>query len=111
MVNKIVDTIEHLLEQQYIYTITTIRIEKDNRSARCVGWAQNDLSAINIVTNNYGDINESGYYQYAVIEKIGTGLYCTPEEEFWFEWNDPAKKYYPIRKPKEFENVVNFSMG
>jgi len=105
------DTIEHLLYQRFIYTITTIRAVENVRNVRCVGWAQNDLSAVNIVTNNYGDINESGYYRYAVIEKIGTGLYCTPEEEFWFEWNNDKGKYEPIRKPKEFENVVNFGMG
>ena len=105
------DTIEHLLHQRYIYTITTIRTEKDDRSVRCVGWAQNKESAFNIVTHNYGDINESGYYRYAVVEKIRTGLYCTPDKEFWFDWDEPTKKYCSIDKPKEFENIVNFSMG
>lgn len=105
------ETIEHLLHQRYIYTVTTIRTKDNDRSVRCVGWFSDEIAACDIVAENYGDINESEYYRYTVVEKIGQGLYCTPEEEFWFEWNVGTEKHDPIDKPKEFENVINFGIG
>ena len=105
-----INTIEHLLER-YIYTITTVCTEKNYRNTRCVGWVSENDEAYDIVTNNHGDIAESGYYQYAIIEQMGEGLYYTPKEEFWFEWNADTKKYDPIDTPKEFKNVTGFGMG
>ena len=108
-----------------IYTVTTLylkgsKIVRD----RTHGWYLNKEEAIQCVKDNWGDIYECGYYNYALVEKSVEGLYNmnTPGwEEHWFSVkpvhfeyeSQPTTEYIvkSVDKPEFLEGVVNFSMG
>lgn len=97
-----------------IFTVTTIdKLTPINGigNSRCVGWFGTESDAKYVVENNCGDIWEYSY-QYAVIEKIGSGLYQHPKKEIWYKWNDDKKRYIELsEKPDAIKNVVNFGIG
>ena len=92
-----------------IYTITTIRGSLEG-GQRCVGFYHEVENAIRAVEDNAMDINELGYYHYAVVEKVNIGIYNFEMEEIWFKWH-PAKGYLKIDKPENFKRIVAFGMG
>jgi hypothetical protein len=98
-----------------IFFVTTIELKGVTkglpiRDTRTVGWFPT-FNLAEYATDNYGDIHETGY-QYAVIEEIAFGFYpCPPSREFWYEFDKEKEQYIPINKPKEFEKIVNFSIG
>ena len=69
-----------------MYFIATIRT-KDRvvDDQRCVGFVRHYSTAHKQIMRNACDIFEDGYYRYAVIVKIGPGLYPDVEEVQWFE--------------------------
>jgi hypothetical protein len=54
-------------------------------------------SAKYAIEHNVSDISEQGYYQYAILQKIGEGIMAFPEEMQWYEfiWNRdvPPRKH------------------
>ena len=92
-----------------IYTITTIRGPL-SRNTRCVGFYHELETAIEAVKDNAMDINEAGYYHYAVVEKVNIGIYNFEMEEHWFRWH-PEKGYQPCEKPENFKRIVAFGIG
>lgn len=93
-----------------IYTVTTTS-ERDKVFSRCVGWFMNIGEAMESVIKNYGDISEEGYYNYCVIEEVGSGLYYAfSRKELWFEWKEDNYELLE-NKPEHFKNICNFSMG
>ena len=62
-----------------------------------------------VVIYNDLDINEDDHYPFAVIEKVGPGLYNFDREEIWFQWTDG--EYQEIEKPAKIKNIIAFSMG
>lgn len=58
----------------------------ENHDSRCWGFYRSKKKAIQAVTENWTDMNEAGYYRYAVIESHYEGL-INPiiGEEMWFK--------------------------
>lgn len=91
-----------------MYFIATL----DKNRTRCVGYFKTFKEAEEAVINNAGDMNEDGYYKYAVIENIPEGVYRLDLSPVWYEWDETTKKYKKIKKcPKEFAHLVGFSIG
>jgi hypothetical protein len=93
-----------------IYTITTIE-RSLAAGKRAVGFFHEFENAERVVVNNYGDINEMGYYPFAVIEKTEPGIYMYDREEYWYQWNRETKCYERIEKPERFKQVVGWGLG
>lgn len=93
-----------------IYTVTTIRhaLAAGNRA---VGFFHDFEHAEEALTQNIMDINECGYYPFAVIEAVPPGFYTYPREELWYKWNRDSGVYEPCEKPERFKQVVGWSLG
>jgi len=91
-----------------IYTVVTVQ---HNEKDRCVGWFPNKEDATEVIVENHGDINECGYYPYALIESVKPGLYNCDREEIWFKWDDDKNQYIKCDKPDNFKNSICYSMG
>ena len=63
------------------------------RKRRTVGFFRDKLAAIACVEGNYGDLEEAGYYQYAVVEGLPFGLYPLGEDRTWFEFNMDTERW------------------
>jgi len=105
-----------------IYTITTIehlkpKYRKDGssyeyRSMRCVGYLEMFEDAEDAVLKNAVDINEAGYYPYAVIEAVTEGIYSHDLHPVWYEWDSEKEGYKRLDKtPEEFKRIIGFGMG
>lgn len=103
----------------YIYTITTFE-NFDNKygrpsNSRCVGYYENFKEADKVVRDNFGDIYE-WLYNYAVIEKVESGLYPGCIERWFYKVyieNEDYKNviYKPIEEPECVKHIVNFAIG
>jgi hypothetical protein len=73
------------------------------------------------VASNAGDMNEANYYQYALIEKLASGIFCTEWEQVaWFEWkNDPVPpgehdgmegQWVEIEQPNWAKGIVGWTL-
>lgn len=90
------------------YTVTTIQ---ESSRVRCVGWFQTKKDAIEVIVENHGNINECGYYPYAVIEEVKPGLYNFDRKEIWFAWDFDKQQYIKCDKPDKFMKTICYSMG
>jgi len=93
-----------------IYTITTIRSFLAGGS-RAVGYAHSMEDANAWVVDNAMDINECGYYPYAVIEEVFEGIYSFPRKEHWYEYNKDSDTYMPCEKPDRYKSTVCWGLG
>jgi len=93
-----------------IYTITTVRAAL-GAGSRTVGFAHKLPDAIKWVEENALNINEEGYYPYAVIEPIKQGIYNFDHIEYWYKFNREKDSYEQCPKPERFKNVVSWGMG
>lgn len=75
-----------------VYAVTTYRRTTNltaeerysARTRRTVGVFATLAEARKIVSYNRGDLEESGYYAYAVIESVPMGLYALDREQWWY---------------------------
>jgi hypothetical protein len=93
-----------------IYAVTTIRGSLD-AGCRCVGYFHEFEIAKDALVNNELDINEMGYYPFAVIEELKPGFYSYPRNEYWFKWNPETEKYEEYLKPERFKQYCGWGMG
>lgn len=104
-----------------IYVVTSIHIGGIVQKLfyvtrkRTVGWFPTLARAIEVVTNNEGDLYEAGHYDHCVIEEVRTGLYPSIGrkecQEWWFKYA-MVNKYLLVDKPDGLENILNFcNMG
>ena len=104
-----------------IYTITAIEDEY-SKVSRCVGWFDNYEDAKKNTLENARDFSECGGYKYAVIEKVGSGVFpfCNSEDQFWFKVVEETGavgeiiniKYEELKEiPEGFRGYSNFSIG
>ena len=92
-----------------MYFITSV---SEKHGFRCVGYVSKLEDAINIVKNNNGDLNEAGYYPYAVIENIKEGIYQYDQSPMWFVFNDDTEVYEVSKRPSFIpNNHVGFGIG
>lgn len=78
-----------------IWMVTTYRRTADQpigkrtfHGRRTVGYFHSEQDARTIVKGNYGDIEEAGWYRWAVIEAVPCGLYPFPDKKrtIWYEF-------------------------
>lgn len=83
-----------------VWAITTYRREatrqfgqKTVRDRRTVGLFETRQEAVECVLANHGDLEEAGWYQFAVVEPLPLGLYPVndPSERTWFEYHQTAQ--------------------
>lgn len=94
-----------------IFTVTTIRHAMLIGGHRAVGFFHEFESAEYALVNNIMDINECGYYPFAVIEEVEPGFYTYPRKELWYQWNRDKGIYEPCEKPERFKQTVGWSVG
>jgi len=92
-----------------IYTVTTLRGALHS-GTRCVGFYHDVRDAQKAVEENAMDINECGYYHFAVIEKVNPGVYNFGMDAWWYKWHN-TEGYKPCDKPERFKRVVCFGIG
>lgn len=98
------------------YFITTLNLEDDGRGiyitrSRTVGFYNSFEKAEKAVENNYGDIYECGYYNYAVIENIEEGLYQYDFKGKWYRWNEDNDAFERCERPNRIEDSNFSSIG
>lgn len=104
-----------------IYTITAIE-DENSKVSRCVGWFDNYEDAKKNTLENVRDFSECGGYKYAVIEKVGSGVFpfCNSEDQSWFKVVEETGavgeiiniKYEELKEiPEGFRGYSNFSIG
>jgi hypothetical protein len=85
-----------------IYAITTIRIENEMPRVRTVGVFTSLQHAEEVLDNNWGDLNEAGYYPWAVIESVEEGLYpISPYFVQFYVFDRQNEKWNKCDKPSE----------
>lgn len=71
-----------------IFTIVMIREDQYGRILeRCVGWFPSRYYAAQVLISNDGDINENGYYKYAVIEEWASGIYKVVKNTWFYQFD------------------------
>lgn len=93
-----------------IYTITTVRGFLAGGS-RAVGYFEDFQTAEEAILDNEFDINEMGYYPYAVIEEVTPGIYSFPRKEYWYKWDNDNEGYNTCEKPERFNSTCLWSLG
>jgi len=93
-----------------IYTVTTIRGYLAGGS-RAVGFYYIFADAEKALKENIMDLNECGYYPYAVIEPVTEGIYCYPRKEYWYQFNKEKNKYEACDKPDRFKQSIGWGLG
>ena len=66
---------------------------------RTVGFFRRMEEAFLAVSNNRMDIFEDGYYNYAVIERVGQGLYPRVNELQWFFYDYQDRSVLTVTRP------------
>lgn len=94
-----------------MYFITTIYIKDNNlKKSRCVGYYNDKNDAIKVLNDNFGDLYECGYYNFAVIEKVEEGIYRYDSNPIWFKWNKKKEGFFKTKKPACTKSLVGFCM-
>lgn len=98
----------------FVAVIRDINKKEGIVGRRTIGYFETLKEAKDCVRENRYDINESGYYKYAVIEGIEDGIYmgCESTPHF-FKWVGGKDKgqFRPIRKPSILKHIVAFTIG
>ena len=58
-----------------VFAITTIHGFPRHTNLRTVGLFKTDKEAFVILDNDRGDLNEAGFYPFAIVEQVEFGLY------------------------------------
>ena len=78
---------------------------------RTCGYYIQREQAIKALHENGADMCGS-YFHYAVIEKIGPGIYAHCKERQWFRWDWENREYVEIDEPKCVKRLTdNFAIG
>lgn len=71
-----------------IYVVKTYKRRPSEGRADVVGYFHTLEGAVEAVEHNYGDIEEAGWYQFALICEVPCGLYGLGDEKknLWYEF-------------------------
>ena len=95
-----------------MYFITTIYIKnKEVETERTIGMYSSEEYARGNVERNVHDMFEKGYYNYAVISKMGYGTYQTPEIIGWYYYDVRTKEVTECETPEEMEKYYPYIIG
>ena len=78
---------------------------------RCFGYFQSYERAREALETNECDVWEMGVFEYAVIEKIESGIHPHAEEMAWFKFDTEKRGFYEIPKPEETKKAYNYALG
>lgn len=99
----------------FVYTITTITSLSSKRDSRTVGFYRSLEDADECLKNDWGSLDEAGYYRYAIIERVMEGLYnlhnSDKKREWWHKRDCKFNAWYPIEKPNKVKHICNWSIG
>ena len=100
----------------HFYVITTFKVLPNLKRIRTVGIFINQKDAIEIIENDIGSLNEAGYYEWAIIEQRGYGLYsnCDHDLSLLYQFNRESyswEKRLLSEMPEEidYEHLVSLS--
>ena len=99
------------------YFVTTIGLldDKTIHDCRTVGYYNDYGKAFECCQNNYCDIFENGYYNYAAIVAIDEGLYPSKHIQQWFKYERDKHGIYTIveyhKNPEGLENWQPYIIG
>lgn len=95
-----------------MYFITLIKVQKGKMTRkRCVGYTKTFEEAEEIVLGNEYDIFENEY-NYAVVEKIDSGIYQYDENAVWYQMDYAIDEVAKMRENPNFaRGVVGFAIG
>lgn len=105
---------------QKVWALTTFRRQVDpdrlggqHRDYRTVGLFKRRSQAFYILRKDIGDLDEAGYYQYAVIEPLPLTLYPTnkPEDRLWFEHHRDTNRWVQLPAEPEEITAIYRTMG
>ena len=99
-----------------MYFITCLEnLEKDALGwlgdARCFGYFLSFERAKEALETNECDMWEAGFYNFAVIEKIESGIHPHAEEMAWFKFDTEKCGFCEIPKPVETNGEYNYALG
>ncbi|MBQ8218470.1 MAG: hypothetical protein IJZ79_01860 [Bacilli bacterium] len=77
---------------------------------RCVGWFDNFQEADYAVINNFSNMHDD-FYEYAIIEKIESGILTVDIDRVVYKWNSEKSQYEAIDTPVELSKSSNFGIG
>lgn len=91
---------------QFVYAVTTYRYEPERPQpwlARTVGLFPHEESARLCVEENRGDLDEGGWYGWAVVERMRLGLYpASAESAVFFRFDHDERRWIRLEeKPPE----------
>ena len=108
-----------------LWFITSLRFSKSDKSIykdefkevlsfqkETVGFFSSREEAIFAIENNWGDLNEAGWYPWLVVEGLPENciypLLQDGEDQFFFEWQGKENgKWVPCDFPKEVEGFYD----
>jgi len=97
-----------------IYTVTCIG-ESDNGNIRkrVWGWYASYYEAEEAAIENITNMNEAGWYPWIVIEQVREGILPITNHDCqtWFLFEHEDGKYHKIDRPKQFDDLFNWSIG
>jgi hypothetical protein len=117
-------------ERLVVYTITTLYVRKikdevkrevlcescDHGRTTTPGWYSSLERAKKCVESGWGSLDDGGYYNYLIIERVVEGLYnlsgldLDKETSWWYKFDYKEDEWVPCEKPKIFHQVSGFWM-
>lgn len=86
-------------EGVYMYYIITVRHD----DYRCIGCYKSPSLAYRAIERNACDMFEDGYYRYAFVQWIDTGLYPDMKEQQWYAYDYITKEIKKCNRPKDIQ--------
>lgn len=109
------------MDQNIIYFVVVFYLkpnEKSYKRIRTWAWYKDEKDAERCIKENWTDIYEDGYYNYALIEPMSQGICCTNRKDNrWFKVDfksidSEGYDEYNVEEtevPERFKHYVGFS--
>jgi hypothetical protein len=106
-------------KRKVIFTITSLYLDEDEgvECSSTIGWYPNLKTAQKCVEEDWPDIDEAGYYNYVVIERVVEGLYnmsgmlLDRQTEWWYSFDYKQEKWIACEKPQWSVGTINWGLG
>jgi len=103
----------HVVKQGKDTIFMIASMHDKGQEPRTWGFVKTEKEARQAVAENAGDMCENKYYQYAVIEKLWSGIFCTHSEVIgWYRWFGSASKgsWEPVMPPTWSQGIINWTL-
>lgn len=95
-----------------MYFVTTLYIKNEEvENERTIGMYSSEEYASENVERNVHDMFEKGYYNYAVVSKMGYGTYQTPDILSWYKYDAHTKEVSKCEMPEGMERYYPYIIG